>query len=208
MSKKFWIIMGDVVGSQATNQKELGKSLTTLIKEVNQHFQDAIISPLTVTLGDEFQGVVTNESAGKSIIIWSEEWLLKEQLNYKMRYVLHHGTIATPINKKIAHGMMGEGLTVARQSLEKMKSEKIRYKVLGTEKDETINKIWVLFQSVSDDWKPKDRNLVIDFLTLQDYKQVGEKNKKTTSQMWKREKSLKIKEYNIIKELLLSGCNG
>ena len=195
--------MGDIVGSRKKEGAIQMEVFNKLISFLNTNYKDQILSPLTITLGDEFQGVVKNRRAGEEMIIAAEEWLLNKTENIKIRFLLHYGIIETPINPEIAYGMLGKGLTDARDGLNAMKKEKDRFKVSGMEDNDNINDHFILFQSIIDGWSIADRKLVADFLKESDYKKVAEMNKKDASLMWKRERSLKIREYKIIKELIL-----
>jgi hypothetical protein len=194
--------MADIVNSKKAKGKRLAKQFDGLVEYLNKKYKEEILSPLTITLGDEFQGVVKSKEAGMKIIFTAEEWLMHLPDVIVLRYVLHLGEIDTAINTKIAHGMLGKGLAVARNHLNEMKKEKNRYWVQGTEKDGTLNKYWILYQSITDGWNLKDRNLAADFLELKDYKKVAKKNQKDISLMWRREQSLKIREINILKTLI------
>ena len=83
----------------------------------NQKLEHDIISPYTVTLGDEFQGIATSLHAVIEAIFYMEETILRKRLEFKVRYVAVHGEIDTPINRLKAHTMMGPGLTKAREVL-------------------------------------------------------------------------------------------
>jgi hypothetical protein len=203
MQKQYWILMGDIVGSRKKEGAILMKVFDTLISFLNTNYKNQLLSPLTITLGDEFQGVVKNRKAGEEMIIAAEEWLLNKTENIKIRFLLHYGKIETPINPEIAYGMLGKGLSDARDGLNAMKKEKDRFKVFGIQDSDNINDHFILFQSIIDGWSVADRKLVADFLKEGDYKKVAEMNKKDASLMWKRERSLKIREYKIIKELIL-----
>lgn len=201
--KRFLILMADVVDSRLAKSVELAKNLKTITETINTDFKKEISSPLTVTLGDEFQGLVSSRITGIKIIIRLEELLIEKGLAFKLRYVLASGKIDTPINKKIAHGMMGEGLTKTREALNASKRSEERFLFNTGKKDDIISRYFILYQSIVDDWKSKDYKIINDFLKIDDYKTVADNNKKNWSQMWKRKKTFKIREYNIIRQLIL-----
>lgn len=205
MAKKYFILMADIIGSSGKASNQLMKVFQKLVEKVNLQQEDQLLSPFTITLGDEFQGVVKDLKAGLDSIIIFEEALIKHQLDFKLRYVLHYGLIETPINAEIAHGMLGKGLATARQKLEDLKKEKFTRFYVDTENskpDTLLNNLLLLYQSVIDDWLPKDYGLIRVFWEKKDYKKVAAHFKKVNSLMWKRERSLKLKEYAVIKETL------
>ena len=197
--------MADIVGSSETAGNKLMKDFKKVVNQVNQQQQDLLLSPLTITLGDEFQGIVKDLKSGLESIMKIEEALIQLQLDFKLRYVLHYGSIETPINTEIAHGMLGRGLATAREKLEALKSEKDSRFFIETgspKTDALLNNLLFLYQSVLDSWSPKDFGLISAFWEKKDYKKVAEHFGKVNSLMWKRERSLKLKEYHTIKETL------
>ena len=205
MQKKYFILMADIIGSSKIGGKKLMQDFSRVVAQVNKQEEANLVSPLTITLGDEFQGIVKSLKAGCEIITKLEESLIANQFNFKLRYVLLYGEIETPINKAIAHGMLGKGLTTARQELENLKGEKGTRFYINTgngERDTFLNNLLFLYQSIVDGWMEKDYELVGKFWEKGDYKEVAEYFGKVNSLMWKRERSLRLKEYKIIKETL------
>lgn len=198
--------MADVVGSREKPPKETAIKLSEITAKINQTFKSQIYSPLTVTLGDEFQGVIDSAKTGIALIIASEELLIKNVASFKLRYVLLKGRIDTPINHILAHGMIGRGLTDAREKLNQNKKKAGRFYIQYGKKDELLNKLFILYESIVDDWSLNSYKLISDFLSCDDYKIVAKKNKKTPSLMWKRKKSLKITEYQTLKSIILDNA--
>ena len=89
--------MGDVVSSRGYEAKLLHKELKALIQSCNEELRD-ILSPYTITLGDEFQGITTSLEASIKTLFFIEEECLKQKLGFKLHYVLHFGEIETEIN--------------------------------------------------------------------------------------------------------------
>lgn len=201
------ILMADVIDSRKKEPKALIHKLRELVGVINKE-HDRIQSPLTITLGDEFQGIVPSVSEGIQIIFEIEELILQNNSEIRLNYVLNLGEIETDINPKVAYEMMGEGLTLARESLAWLKKEDQRFLVLlGDDQQalqELLNKSLLIYQSFLDSWKPKDRVIVSEFLKNGDYRLVAEKVKIDKSNAWRRKRSLKIKEYETIKEIILT----
>jgi hypothetical protein len=197
--------MGDIVKSRDKESKGLAETFRSLTRYINKKLKPEILSPLTVTLGDEFQGIVGSRDAGIRAIIEAEEWLLQKGEDIEVRFVLNFGQIDTEINRKIAHGMLGQGLTETRQILEELKSKEERYWIGGNgEMDIKTTALFVIMQGITMDWKNEKRRIASLFLQLDDYKLVAKALDKEISLLWKREKSLKIKEYKLLKMLLTS----
>ncbi len=196
--KDYIILMADIIDSGRKNQKELMVNFKHVINEVNSLNSNLLLSPMTITLGDEFQGIVKNIESAVNLLFLIQEKTIKHKANFKLRYVIVEGAIETPINKKIAHGMLGEGLTQARKLLETNKEDvrNYQFKLRDEKKSEALVNALFLYQSIVDSWgMNKDEELIGTFLALDDYKLVAEKLDKTRSLMWKRRKSLRIDEY-------------
>ncbi|MEO6287886.1 MAG: SatD family protein [Dyadobacter sp.] len=206
MEKKYqYILMADIISSRKSDQKMLMEHFARLVSTSNSRNKPALASPLTITLGDEFQSIAKNLKSALQVIISIEELIIQEQYGFKLRYVLLEGEIDTPINEQIAYGMLGEGLTRARKALTEAKGNKARFSVDVKNKKLTnaLNNSLVIYQSLIDGWKiAKDYALITEFLMFGDYKKVANETGKTRSQIWKREKSLKINEYIAIKEVI------
>jgi hypothetical protein len=119
--------MADIISSGEKKQKQLMSEFKLLINEVNKNNENNILSPLTITLGDEFQGVIKDILTSTNIILEIEESIIKNKFNFKLRYILNEGDIDTPINRDIAYEMLGSGLTDARYKLNELKNHKERF---------------------------------------------------------------------------------
>ena len=74
--------MCDVVKSRNKDQKQLIKELKQTVLFINRKYSKDILSPLTITLGDEFQGIIKNVESGLSIIIEIEEYIIKKKFDF------------------------------------------------------------------------------------------------------------------------------
>lgn len=197
--------MADIIKSRQSDQKNLMREFKVITDGINKVNTKQFLSPLTITLGDEFQGVMKSPADALAVIFKLEEEILGRQAGFRLRYVLVEGVIDTPINHQIAYGMLGEGLSKARRALQESKQSSLRFHIdlQNTRKSKALNFSFLIYQSLLDNWNvKKDYELIMAFIELRDYKQVAEKLQKTRSQIWKREKSLKINEYIAIKEII------
>ncbi|WP_187774957.1 SatD family protein [Pedobacter sp. BS3] len=197
--------MADIIKSRDLNQERLINSFKQSVDRINTSCKKNIQSPLTITLGDEFQGVMTDLSGAVNTILALEEDMVVTAVPFKLRYVLMEGKIETPINSKIAYGMLGPGLTQARETLNNLKETPQRFNFVLTNQELSgiLNEAFIVYQQVVDDWNiEKDGELIKNFLLLKDYKLVAEKLHKNRSLMWKREKSLKVEEYEAMKKII------
>lgn len=202
---KHFILMADVISSGKKNQNQLMVDFKDLVHEINQSYKKEILSPMTITLGDEFQGVVKDLETSVNIILSLEENIIHKKLNFQLRYILYQGQIETPINADMAYEMLGSGLTNARLELNNLKDEKSRFKVLIENKlqNDVLNNIFIIFENIIQKWNlESDYELVSNFFKFEDYKIIAKKLDKTRSQIWKRKKTLNIESYNATKNII------
>lgn len=199
-----YILMADVVSSRSYNGKALMEEFKRIVGECNETHKDFLLSPFTITLGDEFQGVAASLRAAVDSILFLEDRVLTVQPAFLLRYVLVYGAIDTPINPIIAHGMTGTGLAKAREMLTKKRRGRTRFQLNLSESPyaEEFRMLFRLLELLSVHWKEKDYSLIRELMWENDDTTVAVKFGKTTSQMWKRRKTLQIEEYTIVKELL------
>jgi hypothetical protein len=70
--------MADIItSSNNAKQASLMKEFKQLVKKLNSTFSENVLSPLTITLGDEFQGVIKDISSAVTLIIFAEEQIIK-----------------------------------------------------------------------------------------------------------------------------------
>ncbi len=203
MANQF-VLMADIIKSRLQTPTVMMQGFKNLASVINSLHKEDSISPITITLGDEFQAVAKSLKGGVKIIISFEEEIIKEMLDFKMRYVLCYGDIQTPLNTAMAYGMLGPGLSDARRRLDEMKRSEQRFCFcLGNENmTKKFSNMFLLYQFFVDKWKPKSFPIVSEFLKESDYKAVAKTLDRDPSLIWKRKKSLKIKEYLALKTLI------
>jgi hypothetical protein len=202
---KTYIIMADVLNSSGKNAIDLSLGLKQLVQQAQLTFSTTILSPLTITLGDEFQGVIRSLEDGVKLMIWFEEQRILQQIPFKLRLVLHFGEIHTELNPKIAYGMLGPGLTEARKLLSDMKKDPKRFNISGLAEAKTellIQDGFVIFQSFVDSWTNKEAQMAALFLKNDDYRWVAKQARINPTSAWRRRKSLQINAYIASKNIL------
>ena len=206
MKKKWnYILMADIIGSRKVEQSKLMKGFKNVVANANKNLEQQLLSPLTITLGDEFQSVAKSLSSALDTVLYLEELIIKSKEDFKLRYVLLEGAIETPINSQIAYGMLGSGLTEARETLVRSKKQKTRFNITlnDQELEKALTDAFLVLQRIIDKWKvEKDYYIVAEFLANKDYKRVAADLEKERSLIWKREKSLGIEEYFALKDVI------
>lgn len=211
----YYIVMSDVISSHSYDGNYLSDSLSYLVSKCNQKLGNKILSPYTITLGDEFQGILGNLKSAVESIFFIEEFVKtlapsqldlfgKTTMPITLRYSIYYGEITSEINPSIAHGMLGKGLTQARNMLNDKKTNKHRFKFgLDNQKlSKQLNGLFFLLESLIEKWKHSDYPIINEMLINENDHKVGEKFEKNRSQVWKRRKSLRIEDYKTIKTLI------
>jgi hypothetical protein len=88
------------------------------------------------------------------------------------------------------------------ESQKKEKDQRVWTHTGPAKLDEAINAAFLVYTSLLDQWSEKDRPLVSAFLEYEDYKKVAEVMQKDKSLMWRREQSLRLREYKAIKQVI------
>ncbi len=200
-----WIIMADIIDSGLMDGVLLQSQFKECVEKANEKFAKKILSTLTITLGDEFQGIIKSLADGINIVLFMEEYALKQGYDFRLRYVINYGKIDTPINAEIAYGMLGEGLSTAREQLNSLKKTELRFwfHTHIKAKTEALIHAFTLYDAIVSKWtSPADKQLASAFIKDNDYKIVAEKLEKDRSQIWRRKNSLEISSYFAIKNLI------
>lgn len=107
-------LIGDIIESKKIQDRaQVQQQLLRLMKELNWQYQDYLISPFTVTTGDEFQALFSPNSYMFQII---------DQLSiafspYEIRFGIGVGEMVTEINKEQSIGSDGPAYWLAREAI-------------------------------------------------------------------------------------------
>lgn len=165
---KVFVIIADIINSkEIDNRKSFQNKMKSCLETINQNSY-SIVSPYTITLGDEFQAVYKNSSNMIKDIIS----LLTDIYPIRVRFSISFDKITTDINKENSIGMDGPVFHSAREGL--MVLKKIDYSIIqfyGAHLDdkELINKSLNLAMSIMSDWK---KNTMVIFNELLHQKPV------------------------------------
>jgi hypothetical protein len=205
LAKRFHILMADVVGSSKRNPDVLRREFRSLINTLNIQLSYNIMSPYTITLGDEFQGIARSLKGAVECIFFLEEEIIKRGYTFKLHYVLHWGEIMTPINTKIAYEMLGPGLTEARSILNNKQRQRPRFifKYAEVQGGTIFNDLFFVIQRIIDRWKPADFALIRDMIAINNDAKIGRKRKKDRTLIWRRRQTLRTEEYLKLKRAVM-----
>jgi hypothetical protein len=143
--KKKVVLIGDIIASKKLkNQRvKVQEKLSGILEQLNNENQN-ILSPYTITLGDEFQSVF--ESADR--LFCDILSILVALHPVKVRFSVGIGDIKTPLNREQALGMDGEAFYNARDGLNKLKIEESNLIIIGfDEKNQRLIELTLLLIS-------------------------------------------------------------
>ncbi len=115
---QYLALIGDVVGSKDVSERaHFQKKLTNALKKINDRKPRPVVSPYTVTLGDEFQAVYRSADT----LFFDVFSILSEMHPVEIRFGVGLGELTTPINAKQALGMDGPAFHRARAMITTLK---------------------------------------------------------------------------------------
>lgn len=121
------VLIGDIEGSkelEPAKREEVQKRLRQTLETIGGE-DDGLLSPPTITLGDEFQAVYK-----KADSLWRHTWKIMSVMHpVTLRFSVGIGSISTPINREQAIGMDGPAFYAAREGIDLLKEQKFLYHV-------------------------------------------------------------------------------
>ncbi|MBN2628658.1 MAG: hypothetical protein JXA95_18490 [Spirochaetales bacterium] len=169
-------IIADIIKSrEIQNRGKFQKELELKLSEMSK--RENILSPYTITLGDEFQAIYRNTDQVLTDIMEIMRFLYP----VKIRVSLGIGDLDTEINRKRSLGMDGPAFHMAREGIEALKkidTNMVRiYDTQGGADLELINRGFALALSEIDGWKYNTLKTFTDLLmnrTINEiYPQIG-----------------------------------
>lgn len=169
-------IIGDIKDSKKIkNRGEAQEQLQMILEDINDRYNDDISSKFTITLGDEFQGLLHN---GKNIMMIITE-IERRMFPLKIRFGIGIGAITTSINREMSIGADGPGYYKARSAIDYLKeSEKkkktdapdIRLEVEDENQEISImiNTIFTLLTVIKESWSDRQREIIWTMFECQD----------------------------------------
>lgn len=174
-SNPYIAIIADIKDSKKiTNRNEVQKKLRKMLDEINEKYENDISSRFTITLGDEFQGLLC--SGANTINIISE--IERGMFPVRIRFGIGVGEISTKINKEISLGADGPAYYMARSAIDYLKADEkkkqtntpdIRIDIDGNEEMTLmLNAILSLMTAIKEGWSDRQREIIWDMLEHRD----------------------------------------
>lgn len=159
------VLMGDLVDSERHDDPQrLHADFNAAIDSQNALLAAAIASPLTVTLGDEFQGLLQSLVAAARAAREIRFDLMRRAVD--CRFVIGLVDLKTALNRERAWNMMGPGFAAARERLgEKRSGNHYRFSVPQDALLETLlEAIGASLTAIERNWSKAQRDVVIALL--------------------------------------------
>jgi hypothetical protein len=157
------VLIADIVDSRSIpNRAAYQKKLQEFLDSVNEQSRRSLLSPYTITVGDEFQAVYRDANTLFSDIMR----IVSHSFPYRIRFALSHGAMTTELNSRAALGMDGPVFSSARGLLNDLKKEHrtvIRFALPDNDRVELINLCLTRF---ADDLERWNKNAVSTFTLM------------------------------------------
>lgn len=171
--KDHTVIIGDIIDSKSiSDRKEIQTAFKEVLNAINQKYADDIASQFTITLGDEFQGLLKNRNNIIQIITDIEMALSP----IRMRFGVGIGEVSTDISFKSSSEIDGPAYHRARAMIEKLETIESQYskrqaniliasQEQNTEIDELLNSILSVCTALKSKWTSRQWEIVETYLS-------------------------------------------
>lgn len=159
---KYLALVGDIRGSrELADRGAVQARLQECLAELNDRYADVLVSPLTITLGDEFQALFARAEG-----IWEIVLTIEARMHpTSIRFGFGVGDILTSINRESAIGMDGPAFYHAREAVQDIKKSEDSYRVVGVAQDEELtNSVLELISDNRKKWSENRINILLKLL--------------------------------------------
>lgn len=175
--EKVYALIGDIVDSKSLeNRKVVQSKLHELLDGLNQKHQLSIVSNLTLTLGDEFQGLFKDI---ESVLLVMDEIDLVLSLNgINVRFGVGYGAIATDINPDMSIGADGEAYWFGRDAITHIKkyhfSQRANERIKLEDENDTefYNSIFQVQNALRSSWISSQKELALTVIQSSGYETI------------------------------------
>lgn len=159
-------IIGDIIQSkQVNNRAQLQEDMNHAFEKIHSQYPDLIHSKFTLTLGDEFQALL---SPSKKIFELLDD--LQILIPIPFRFGLGYGTLTTDFDTNVSIGADGPAYWHAREAIETIHDQNWSGKTTGymitkNEKfDRTMNNFFLLSDTLKNEWTDLQKETFVQML--------------------------------------------
>ncbi|SFG30991.1 SatD family protein [Oribacterium sp. WCC10] len=183
-------IIGDIRDSKKIQDRfTVQKTLKSILEEINIIYQNDIAANFLITLGDEFQGILSLPNHIMEII----HYIKKHMYPVSIRFGIGFGDISTDINMDAAIGADGPAFYAARNAINflhdserKLKARSSDVKIEFYNMDdrfllkESVNALLSLTKIIEYGWNENQRRTVWEMMDTGETQEVCAKKMNTT----------------------------
>jgi hypothetical protein len=176
IDRPYIAVIGDIMASRIIGRRnDVQQKLQQVLETVNAEYAADIASNFTITLGDEFQGLLISGARVMDIVTDIERMMAPVGI----RFGIGIGAITTDIQRDRAIGADGPGYYMARKAIDFLKSNEkrrqaatadIRLEVQGDHPETVslINTVLSLMTAIKESWSDRQREVIFDMLKNRD----------------------------------------
>jgi Mor family transcriptional regulator len=207
---KFIVVIGDVISSRKVEQRnELQKKLRDILDDLNTAAcEHHLVSPYTITLGDEFQAVYDNANC----LFLDSIRILERTFPQKIRFSFGIGEISTDINREQSLGMDGSAFYYAREGITHLKDlrGKFMFHIHGLgdpELEDLFNNFLLIFSNQLEGWNRNRYVILRSMMEGKAVKKIAKKLELTETAVYMNIYDGSIREMIAIQEIMINRIN-
>lgn len=188
------VVIGDLVKSrQVTDRSGLQTRFVNAIANCNASLDD-VLSPYTVTLGDEFQVVLASAArvfvdltAIAAALLGAPDTTSHDAASASIRFSLAVGELTTPLNPEQAIGMDGPAFHASRSGIEQLKRSGDSFTLSGIDprSDELCNSAFALISHAMTGWNSRRHWILAERMRKTDVATIAERVGISTAAVYK-----------------------
>ena len=177
-------IIGDIIGSRNIEERSsVQKNLKKILDKINDEYRSEIASRFTITIGDEFQGLIRSTKYLLKII----DTIKMEFYPNMLRFGVGFGIMYTEIIEEVSIGSDGPAYYAARKAIDEIKYSNNKYEQpdrdiliyddnkISNEKYDLINATLSLCRVIEKGWTQKQREVIVEmFYTNKSQRSLAE----------------------------------
>ena len=197
-------IIGDIIDSKdIPNRFERQQQLKDCLNRLNRKYSSYIASKFSITLGDEFQGLLLERAPVFQMVDEINQFME----GISLRFGIGQGEIVTDIDPEVSLGADGPAYWYAREAINYVHQKndygntQLAVRMKNKEAEVVINSLLAASEAIKASWRASQKELLQTLLQLDIYEEQFEQQvlsqalQLTPSALSKRLKSSSIKVY-------------
>lgn len=165
-------IIGDMIDSKSmADRAKFQEVLKSCLEKINDKHRESIASKFSITLGDEFQGLLLPNAPVFQIL----DEIKQEMSGINLRFGVGLGQIVTDINPEISLGADGPAYWKAREAIQYIHQRndygntQVALRMPDKGKEEVINSLLAASEAIRANWRDSQKELLQTLLKLNIY---------------------------------------